>query len=357
VRSLAAALGRAGANVRAVIWDSDANCLRLLPPTLSIGLVAERLRDPAAPTVPWHELPHTRGHWVLMPELMYDGAGARLVEYCHQSGAKLAVVFYDAIPVSHPQFVPSTLSERHTGYLRDFSRADKILPISEASAEAWREFVAAHGLPRPAVRTCLLASDLSATTRVRSTDISYPKMDRSLPVRILCVSTIEARKNHRALLAAYEIAAARTDLTLELRLVGAPYVGAQDLSDEVERFVARHSGRVTWHEQIEYSLLNRLYEECDFTVYPSLLEGFGLPIIESLWFGRPCVCANFGVMAENAAGGGCVMVDVRNIQALADAILALAESPQRRYELALQATTRELKTWDEYAVEVLACLN
>ena len=125
----------------------------------------------------------------------------------------------------------------------------------------------------------------------------------------------------------------------------------------MERFVARHPGRVTWHEQIEYSLLRRLYEEADFTVYPSVLEGFGLPIIESLWFGRPCVCANFGVMAENAAGGGCLPVNVRDPQALADAILFLAHSPGKRRELALAATARHLKTWDEYAAQVLACLE
>ena len=358
VRSLAAALGRAGAPVRTAVWENDSGSLRLLPPTLSAGLAAEPLRDVAAPPRPLHKLKVPPGSWVLMPELMYDGKAGRLVDYVHRHGWRLAVIFYDAIPVTCPHFVPPALPDRHAGYLTDFSRADVILPISEASARDWREFLIAHHLPQPRVRVCPLASDISVTLRVRAEEIAAPTTDPSRPVRMLCVSTIEPRKNHRALLAAYELAAAaRPELRLELNLVGAPYAGSDDLAAEVARFVERHPGRVTWHEQIEYSLLRRLYEEADFTVYPSVLEGFGLPIIESLWFGRPCVCANFGVMAENAAGGGCLPVDVRDPQALAKAILTLAGSPTKRRELALAATCRHLKTWDEYAAEVLADLE
>ena len=357
VRSLAGALGRAGAPVRTVVWDHDAHSLHLLPPTLSAGLEAEPLRDPASAR-PLHKLAVPPGSWVLMPELMYDGKGTRLVDYVHRHGWKLALIFHDAIAVLHPEFVPPALPDRHAGYLGDFSRADLILPVSEASARDWHEFVTSRCLPQPPVRVCALASDVAGTTRVRAEDIAAAVADPSRPVRMLCVSTIEPRKNHRALVAAYELAAAaRPELRLELNLVGAPYAGSDDLSGEVARFVERHPGRVTWHEQIEYSLLRRLYEQADFTVYPSVLEGFGLPIIESLWFGRPCVCANFGVMAENAAGGGCVAVDVRDPQALAEAILFLAESPGKRHGLALAATRRHLKTWDEYAAEVLASLK
>ena len=357
VRSLAAALGRSGAPVRTVVWNNDAGNLHLLPRALSAGLAAEPLRDADTSGRPLHKLAFPKGSWVLMPELMYDGKGGLLVDYVHRHGWKLALIFHDAIAVLHPEFVPASLPEQHAGYLCDFSRADLILPVSETSARDWRAFVAAHCQARPPVRVCVLASDVSGTERVRASDLAAPSADPARPVRMLCVSTIEPRKNHRALLAAYELAAARPGLRLELNLVGAPYAGSGDLAGEVARFVQRHPGRVTWHEQIEYSLLRRLYEEADFTVYPSVLEGFGLPIIESLWFGRPCICANFGIMAENAAGGGCLPVNVRDPQALADAILCLAESPEKRRAMALAATDRHLKTWDEYAAEVLASLK
>ena len=357
VRSLAAALGRTNAAVRTVVWNASSHSLQLLPPALSAGLAAEPLRDPAGTALPLHKLPAPAGGWVLMPELMYDGKAARLVEYVHRHGWKLAVIFYDAIAVLRPEFVPPSLPARHAGYLRDFSRADLILPISETSARDWREFMTVHGLPQPPVRVCLLAGDVSSTPRVRPEDLAARPISRSQPVRMLCVSTLEPRKNHGALLAAYELAAAHPGIRLELNLVGAPYAGAEDLAEAVRQFAAKHPGQVTWHKQVEYSLLRRLYEHADFTVYPSVLEGFGLPIIESLWFGVPCVCADFGVMAEVAAGGGCLPVDVRDSRALADAILSLAQSPSKRRELALAAAGRPLKTWDQYAAEVLACLE
>ena len=175
---------------------------------------------------------------------------------------------------------------------------------------------------------------------------------------MLCVSTLEPRKNHRSLFAAFDLAAGRRpDLPLELDLVGSPYADAGDIADAARALVARWPGRVRWHERVEQATLRRLYADADFTVYPSVLEGFGLPVIESLWLGRPCVCADFGVMAENAAGGGCLGVDVRDPAALAGAMLALADSAELRRRLAVEATTRPLKTWGEYADEVLAILE
>ena len=229
-----------------------------------------------------------------------------------------------------------------------------ILPISEASAEGGRAFVAREKLPAPPVRACSLACDLVGTPRARGVP---PPKEPGAPMRLLCVSTLEPRKNHAALLAAYEQAAVRRpDLRLELDLVGASYAGSQDIVDAVRATAARRPG-LRWHEQVEYPRLQELYARSDFTVYPSLLEGFGLPVIESLWQGRPCVCADFGVMAENAAGGGCLTVDVRDPGALAGAILALAESADLRGRLTADAVARPLKTWGEYAKEVLGCLE
>jgi glycosyltransferase involved in cell wall biosynthesis len=362
-----------------VVWKANSRYLSPLAPELSVGLGAEPLRDPpgtplsllwtplAWPVwlfggrrldlVPlhFHPLHHRelRGAWILLPELMYRGRAAELVAYAHRHGARVAAILHDAIPIQHPEFVPPDLPADHATYMRALSHADLILPNSEASAEGWREFMAKEKLAGPPVRTCTLACDLPGIPREM-----VPAEDPAPgePVRILCVSTLEPRKNHRTLLAAYEIATAeRPDLRLELDLVGASYIGAQDIIEAVRLSMSRRAG-LRWREKIEHSSLRQLFLECHYTVYPSVLEGFGLPVIESLWFGRPCICANFGVMAENAAGGGCLTVDVRDPKALAAAILELAGNPARRRQLGLEATRRKLKTWNEYATEVLSCL-
>jgi glycosyltransferase involved in cell wall biosynthesis len=380
VRSLAAAFGAQGAPVRPVVWKANFRHLRPLPPEYSVGLGAEPLRDPPGTPLSllwtpaawpvWlfgrrrlHLLPihfhprHRReleGSWILLPELMYRGRAAELIAYARRHGARVAAILHDAIPVQHPEFVPPDLPADHAGYMRALSQADLILPNSEASADGWREFMAKEKLAGPPVRTCTLACDLPGIPRELTIAAADPP---GRPVRILCVSTLEPRKNHRALLAAYELATAeRPDLRLELDLVGASYIGAQDIVDAVRQSMGRRPG-LRWHEKIEHSFLRQLYEECQFTVYPSVLEGFGLPVIESLWFGRPCICANFGVMAENARGGGCLTVDVRDPRALAAAILEVAGNPALRRQLAREATERKLKTWREYAAEILCHLS
>ena len=379
VRSLAAAWGARDAAVRPVVWNARFSHLGPLPPELSLGLGAEPLRDPQGtplsllwtPTAwpAWlfargatHRLPihlhprhrgELRGSWVLLPELMYRGRAAELIDYAHRHGARVAAILHDAIPVQHPEFVPPDLPANHAEYMRALARADLILPNSEASAAGWREFIEKEQLRGPPVRTCTLACDLPGIPRVQ---VIREDPEPGAPVRMLCVSTLEPRKNHRVLLAAYELATAqRPDLRLELDLVGAPYIGSHDIVECVHQTMARRPG-LRWREKVEHSFLRQLYEDCDFTVYSSVLEGFGLPVIESLWFGRPCICANFGVMAENAIGGGCLAVDVRDPAALAAAMLKLGGDPGFRNELARAATERKLKRWQDYAAEVRAQL-
>ena len=88
------------------------------------------------------------------------------------------------------------------------------------------------------------------------------------------------------------------------------------LSDAV-KLRSRKNRRIVWHGSVRGDELHRMYSQCDFTVYPSVVEGFGLPILESLWCGRPCVCANFGAMAETAGGGRLFTIDLRDSEKLA----------------------------------------
>lgn len=383
VRSLSGAFGRGKKRfppIYPVVWHNGRKHFRPLPPTLSLGLAAEPLRPPPGPPrdlfwhpglwpvwaamrgraheVPIHLHPRyrplLRRAWLFMPELAYSGRTQLFLDYARRHRMRFSAVFHDAIPVQRPEFVPPGLPGSHAEYMRALAGADLILPNSENSAEGWHEFMAAEDLASPAVKVCTLASEIPSAPR----ETRPKEPDPSRPVRVLCVSTLEPRKNHFNFLDAYDKAvAARPDLPLELDLVGAPYVEAYHVTERVHEAINRHPGRVRWREKVENSLLRALYRECDFTVYPSLVEGFGLPVIESLWFAAPCVCANFGVMAENAAAGGCLTTDVRSPNALAAAILTLAENPGLRRKLSAEAVGRELKTWDDYSQEVVAAMR
>src|SRR6266481_1189771 len=118
------------------------------------------------------------------------------------------------------------------------------------------------------------------------------------------------------------------------------------------RSSASRNRSVIWHGRATDDQLSEFYRDCDFTVYPSLVEGFGLPIVESLWNRRPCICANFGEMAEIAKDGGCLTCDVRDPSQLSQAMVALATQPALREKLINEIECREPRTWSDYAAEI-----
>jgi glycosyltransferase involved in cell wall biosynthesis len=78
------------------------------------------------------------------------------------------------------------------------------------------------------------------------------------------------------------------------------------------------------------------------------MEGFGIPVIESLAHGRPCVCSGRGALGESARGGGCVPLDSVDAASLAAGIAALLDAPGRLAVLAAEARQRTFPTWADY---------
>ena len=85
-----------------------------------------------------------------------------------------------------------------------------------------------------------------------------------------------------------------------------------------------------------------LYRTASFTVFPSLTEGFGLPIAESLICGTPVITSNYGAMAEAARAGGALLVDPRNVGEITDAMRRLLTDAEQLRQLADEAQGR---TW------------
>jgi glycosyltransferase involved in cell wall biosynthesis len=98
--------------------------------------------------------------------------------------------------------------------------------------------------------------------------------------------------------------------------------------------------------------LHQAYRESSFTVFPSLLEGFGLPIIESLWHGRPVVCGGKGALGEVAAGGGSERVEPASIRDLARGIRLLL-TDEAHYKTRYQEIQKRLfRSWNDYWQDV-----
>ncbi len=300
---------------------------------------------------PWHA-ERLGGGWLILPELI-EGRHMRLVAgYAKTHGLRVAGIFHDAIAWLHPELVLHWTREQHADYMMALAELDAVIAVSRQSARDFSEFHESRGGGAPQVFVCGLAAEIAGEARE-----AHVKDAGGEPVKILCVSTLEPRKNHAMLIEAFEAACSRLDGTkAELHFVGATYASAPEIARAVRAASARNPA-VFWHENAGPGELRKNYRECDFTVFGSRIEGFGLPVLESLWLGRPCLCSDHGAMAENAAGGGCLTVDMRDGEALAAGMVKLAGDQDFRRALGAQAVQRNLKTWAEYAGEILKILR
>jgi glycosyltransferase involved in cell wall biosynthesis len=165
------------------------------------------------------------------------------------------------------------------------------------------------------------------------------------------VGTIEGRKNHLALL---DAAAAlwRRGLRFELQIVGLAQreTGRAALARlhrlQADGLPVRYDGPVP------ADALEAAYRRCTFTVYPSLMEGFGLPVLESLARGRPCICSARGALGESAQGGGCLALPTVDAAGLAAAMERLLTDRTELDRLAAAARARRFRSWSDYVADL-----
>jgi hypothetical protein len=279
-------------------------------------------------------------------------AFGEILKFARRLRLRVASIFHDAIPILRPDLCNEEMRLNHRGYIRYLAQTDVVMPNSNFSAQSLRDIWVEDRIPPTRIATNVLPAEFSGAER----NPEAPARLAAKTVSILCVSTLEPRKNHLKLIeACLRMGAGHPELDWNLTLVGNKYAGALDLADTIQQ-IARENPRIQWLGIVDDEKLCRLYSEATFTVYPSIIEGFGMPILESVWHARPCLCFDQGVMAEIAAEGGCLTADVTDAAAFADALSRLATDAGLRADLSVQATRRKLKTWTEYASQLLDTL-
>jgi glycosyltransferase involved in cell wall biosynthesis len=168
---------------------------------------------------------------------------------------------------------------------------------------------------------------------------------------VLCVGQGSPYKNHRrALLAFAEAFAGEPEVKLVLvrRFTRAD----RELSELLARPELR--GRVLSLPEIAEPALRALYARASVFLFPSLCEGFGMPLLEAMACGCPVLTADFGAMAE-VSGDAALGVDTRSIDAIADGLRRLHGSPELRTTLRARGLLRVRSfTWRNTAERTLA---
>jgi glycosyltransferase involved in cell wall biosynthesis len=212
--------------------------------------------------------------------------------------------------------------------------------------------VRAQGLPGPAVAAHPLPTErpflgCAALTRARRR-LARARGSAEGPI-VAVVGSHEPRKNHVSVLIAAE-QLWRAGRRFRLLFIGAAGWRGERFAHLVEALVA--AGRpIEVVTSADETTLWAAYRLARFSVFPSLNEGFGLPVVESLVSGTPVITSNVGSLAEIAAGGGAVVVDPRDTGDLRRAMAKLLDDDDLLDVLRAQIHRRRWKTWDEYAAE------
>jgi glycosyltransferase involved in cell wall biosynthesis len=288
--------------------------------------------------------------WLFTAELFSEPERPGFWDFLRARPCRLGAVFADAIPLRHPQITWPQSVARHPEYLKMLAAFDRVWAISEASrrdlAAFWRW---QGGTVRATAEAIELGADFDRQPRV---------MAPSLPAaaQLLCVGILEPRKNQMFLLDVCEALWASGG-DFELHLVGRvnPLFG-RPIAERLKA-LRRTQPRVHHHEAASDALVSRLFAAARATAFPTIAEGCGLPVLESLWKGRPCVCSDLPVLREIAGGGGCRLVAPNDAGAWATALRAVLTDDSEWHRLAGAAAARRLPVWADTARALLAGLG
>ena len=288
--------------------------------------------------------------WFLTAELFCEAECPGLWAFIRERRCRLAAVFHDAIPLKLPQVTWPQSVGRHPEYMKMLAGFDRVFAVSEASRRELVEFWRWQGVvPRAEVETVALGADFAGQPRVaNSTEAGRASL--------LCVGILEPRKNQGFLL---DVCASlwRDGLAFDLHLVGRvnPHFGKPVLA-KIKQLQKSWSG-LHYHAAAGDDDMAHLYGEARASVFPTLAEGCGLPLLESLWLGVPCIFSDLPVLRENADAGGCVPVAPNDFEAWRAALRRVLTDAGHHRELVKKMAARPLPTWAETAQSLLARLG
>ena len=289
---------------------------------------------------------------VVVPELPFEAERTQAYRGLGTASVlrSLSLVGYDVIPIVAAEKVVPQVTTDFGGYLSVVKHADRVSTISRTSRDSFKAFAtmaSAEGLRPPVVEALELPAE---APRFNSVTVAAARSELGLGTgpAIVVVGSHEPRKNHLAVLEAAERLWTRDRHSFELLFLGWSGWLGEEFDDLVNRLLSADRPIIV-RRRCSEELLWAAYRLARFTVFPSLMEGYGLPIAESLASGTPVITSNYGSMAEAAEKGGCLLVDPRNVDELERAMALLLQDDDALEKLRDEASRVDTGTWEGYA--------
>lgn len=237
-------------------------------------------------------------------------------------------VCYDVIPWKHPEFWPPGVAEQVVSHYARLPRvADLVMCISRATERDYHGLCDALGVAHPST-TVFRLGDVPSVSPTETPLPSTLEAGRY----VLCVGSLEPRKNHRLLYQLWDRLVRDGSLPKDVKLV--LVAGARWMTDDLVLEMNLNTAvrdRIVTIDHVSEAGLHALYSHSLLTVYPSFAEGWGLPVAESLGHGKVCLASNRGALPE--ISDVTVLLDPYDFYAWRDAIVRYTKDEQARLEL------------------------
>lgn len=261
-------------------------------------------------------------------------------------GLPVVASLMDAIPLSHPQWVTSGFrSQKNWLWRRSAHWADHIITLSEFSKS---EISTHFRIPESRISVTHLGVDERYFDRLAGDEAEAVAMKYRLPGQyFLFVGTFQPRKNLERLLSAHEALPKKIRQAYPLILVGHSGWGCSELLARLANYPS--DGLVRWFKNVDDYAKRVILQRATALVFPSLLEGFGLPVLEGFASQTPVICSNTSSLPEVAADAAW-LVNPLNQDALTEAMLTFTEMPQIATEWISKGVKRARSmSWDACA--------
>ncbi len=282
---------------------------------------------------------------------IYLGTSTYFYPYFFLSPVKKAGIIYDLVWELYPgtmEFGNKVRMKLFT--LRNMKKMDLLISISENTK-------------KDAIELLGLATRIDAIPLAAEPSIFYPaspsavsSMKKKYGITkkyILSVCTLEPRKNLKALLQAFRIMQGRLDY--QLVLVGMTGWVISDLFKDIASSDIKDNILITGY--VPNAELAPLYTGAEFFAFPSLYEGFGLPVLEAMQCGCPVITSNSSSIPE-VAGDAAIMVDPEDIRGLAASMEKVLKNRAFRDSLANKGLKRsKLFSWEKSARTLLQSIE
>lgn len=233
-------------------------------------------------------------------------------------GGPVVFTIHDLTFLTHPEFhLPDNRNQCLLGTLRAVSRRATILAVSEATAKEVRKWFV---LPEDRLRVVYeAASPVFVVLEGAELDAARERLAERFGLDgpfVLSVGSLEPRKNVARLVEAYGLLDAELRSTTPLVLVGGSSWKMEAAFGGAWPDFVRRLGAVEEEELVS------LYNVASAVAYPSLVEGFGLPVVEAMACGTPVLTSNTSSLAE-VGGGAALCVDPTDVSAIRGGLEAL----------------------------------